>query len=77
MMTKGFFSAGTAVLVATLAFTHIPVDEGSLFCSCSQTVHLMLNYPLAIRLIAVLSKFLTMGSVGLHGLVVTPIHFIL
>ena len=36
-MTKRLFRTSAAVLVATLAFSNFAQDEGSAFCSCSQT----------------------------------------
>lgn len=47
MISKGLFSAGAAVLVATFAFSHIPADKGSLFCSCSKTVTFDAQLPIS------------------------------
>jgi hypothetical protein len=37
-MSLGLFSASAAVLVLSVVFTNVQQDEGSMFCSCSQTV---------------------------------------
>ena len=46
-LSKVFFSASAFALVATLTYSYIPEDEGSLFCNCSPSIAFDAQLPIS------------------------------